>query len=152
MLVQEVIDIIKQMYLQGGVEICTKNEGISGHPASIYAWTLIQPDGDVITRVSDSIVDKPEIWLGHFDKVEQRIAILRKFRMLLKWISSSSILVLLLTAYSVWTAIGEGYLKVGISAFLGILLSVSLFLIRRLAGSILRGLIKRRLVRGLTAP
>lgn len=146
MFFRQLISLHRDLYLSGGIEVCTRFDNTSTSDPPLCAWTLIQPDGDIINKISREVLDQPDIWLRHLEHVEEKIAILRKFRSSLKWISVSSLPALILTGYTAWSVQGDILRMIMISAG-GSVFSISSLLVRFLAGSILRWYVRRKLVR-----
>lgn len=84
------LQLIKELYNTGGIVVFTQSEDVGASRSSICAWTLIQPDGDVITKVSSAVAANPACWAKHLENVERQVITLRRFRKLLQWISTSS--------------------------------------------------------------
>lgn len=135
--------IIKEMYIQGGIEICTRFDS-SSSDSPCCARTVIQPDGDVITKISAVVLTRPDDLRRHLENVKQRIAILRRFRIVLKCISSSSILTFLPTLYFGWIARDDVH-RMALIFAMGSVLSLLCLLVRLIAGFILRWYVKRKL-------
>ena len=146
MFFRKTIRVLREMYLCGGMEISTKYDDIPRSDSSICAWTLIQPDGDIINKISENALSQPETWNRHLANVEKKIDILRRFRRILKWVSVSSIPVLLSTAYAAWNTHENIYRLVVISAMGSVPGIISLF-VRPIAGCMLRWYIKRKLAK-----
>lgn len=143
MLFRQVVTLVKELYLHGGIEIYTRCDGISREDSSIGAQTLIQPDGDIITKVSENACFQPAIWQRHLENVEQKIFILQRFRRFLKWISFS-IPAFLSIAYAAWTAKREAvHFDLWDLVIIGSLFGFFLFLIRPFASFLLRWYIRR---------
>lgn len=150
MFFNEALYMIRKMYLTGGVEIVTRGPSDStamDTDLPIYAWTLIQPDGDVIYKVSDRVFAHPNVWQRHIQNVDQRIAVLRRFRGVLKWVSTVSLLTSLLAGYTSWRAVKEGDLITGVLAVGGFLLSIALVFFRFSISRLLRWHIRRRIMK-----
>lgn len=136
--------IIKEMYIHGGIEICTRFDS-SSSDSPCCARTVIQPDGDVINKISAVVLTRPDELSRHLENVKQRIAILRRFRVALKCISSSSILTFLPTLYFGWIA-RDDVCRMSLIFAMGSALSLLCLFVRLIAGFILRGYVKRKLV------
>ncbi len=134
---------MKEMYLQGGIEICTYFDNPSSH-SQLHAWTLIQPDGDVINKISEVILTRPDDLRRHFDNVKRKTATIRRFRIVLKGISSSSVLLLFPTLYFGWTAKDDVCRMISIFA-MGSVPGIFCLLIRFIAGFLLRWYVKQKL-------
>ncbi len=84
-------------FSNGGILICTPSHGSvedSGQPVQFLARTLIQPDGDVITHVSEEIRNQPEVWQNHIGRLRQAVSRLRWFHKFLLGIQLSGIAVM----------------------------------------------------------
>ena len=90
--------LVKELYLTGGIVVSTRLKNVDDSP--IYAWTLVQPDGDIISKVSRAIVANPSCWTKHLENVERQITTLRRFRKLLQWASTSSVPFFIGTGYA----------------------------------------------------
>lgn len=86
----QALQLIKELYHTGGIVVITRSEEVDASRSSICAWTLIQPDGDVITKVSSAVAANPAYWAKHLENVERQVTALRRFRKFLQWMSTSS--------------------------------------------------------------
>lgn len=130
------IKMIKEMYRSGGIVVSTQGDATASH-SRICAWTLIQPDGDVINKVSKAIVTNSNCWKKHLENVEQRVTTLRRFRKYLQWVSVSSAPIFMGVSYA--TLFHMENVSLALMAFVpGTILSISLFFIRTLIGLYLR--------------
>jgi hypothetical protein len=143
MLFHQLRTVIKEMYIWGGIGTCTHFDNPSSDIPH-YAWTLIQPDGDIINKISGVIFIRPDDLRRHLDNVKRKIAPIRRLRIVLKCISSSSILMPFPTLYFGWTAKDDVYRMISIFAC-GSVMSIFCLLIRLIAGFILRWYVKRKL-------
>jgi hypothetical protein len=74
----DLLHLVWELYAEGGVTITT-----SAHEGNaVLARTVIQPDGDVIVRVSDAARGDPAIWARHLADVTARLAPLGHLPML----------------------------------------------------------------------
>jgi hypothetical protein len=134
---QEAMSMLKEMYFRGGIEVCTTWDEKSETGLSLCAWTLIQPDGDLINKISEKVLSHHEIWARHLEKVEEKMGIVRRFRMLLKLASASSIPPLIFAGYSILSSAEKTFS--GIWAHAAVFLAgLLLFLLRPFIGILLR--------------
>ncbi|MCF6159181.1 MAG: hypothetical protein E3K32_11595 [wastewater metagenome] len=145
MFFRQLVSLLREMYLSGGVEVRTRFDNASISDPSLCAWTLIQPDGDIINKISERVLDQPDNWHRHLENVEQKMAILRRFRSSLKWISVSSIPFLISTGCTAWIFRENIRYMIIISAG-GTVFSISSLLVRFLTGCILQWYVRRKLI------
>lgn len=96
-----------RLYIDGGIEICTRHPTVIPAPLGqhpLLARTVIQPDADIVTYVSEKLVDTPEYWRMHLDNVRNEINSIRRLRLILKWSGPASLPPLLLGIYNVAAA------------------------------------------------
>jgi len=137
MFVQEAIRMLKEMYFRGGIEVCTPLDEKSETGLPLGVWTLIQPDGDVINKISNEAVSQPEVWIRHNEKLEEKVAILRRFRILLKLGPASSLPAILFAGYSILSSPEKTFSTVWPYAAV-FLAGFLLFLLRPLVSIMLR--------------
>jgi hypothetical protein len=79
------LNVLKQLFAEGGLEIRTPQQvgiapgGEDNQP--LLARTIIQPDGDVITFVSDAALYEEELWKAHVERITENIRQIRLIRM-----------------------------------------------------------------------
>ncbi len=86
---------LKELYLEGGIEISTSlltyGQEDQDKDQSLLARTIIQPDADVITYLSEEIEVYPNTWPRHLQDVEHRLRILKYLKSFLKYIKFLSL-------------------------------------------------------------
>lgn len=86
---------LKELYLEGGIEISTSlltyGQEDQDKNQSLLARTIIQPDADVITYLSEEIGVYPNIWPRHLQEVEQKLKALKRLKLFLKYIKCLSL-------------------------------------------------------------
>jgi hypothetical protein len=134
---QEAMSMLKEIYFRGGIEVCISADEKSETGPPLWAWTLIQLDGDLINKISEKILSHHEIWVRHLKKVEEKMGLLRRLRRLLKLASASSIPALIWASYSIWSSAEKTFS--GIWAYAAVFLAgLLLFLLRPFIGILLR--------------
>jgi len=117
------------LYARGGALVCSSRTNSAkdagcGNPA-IYARTLVQPDGDIITQISDYI--GREEWEAHCARLRAKLSAIHQLRMGIRWISTAGgylTLVQLLynlykqPAFWAWSELTYWYLIVTLVLFL----------------------------------
>jgi len=115
------LEALKELYLEGGIEISTSlltyGQEDQDKNQSLLARTIIQPDADVITYLSEEISVHPNIWPRHLQEVEQKLKALKRLKLFLKYTKCLSLPSLL------WAV--KALLK-GQTAFSAILFLISL--------------------------
>jgi hypothetical protein len=93
------IKALLELYRDGGILICTSSD-ISGGPpgrnsGEIIARTLIQPDCDVVTKVSEGIFAQGGLWEKHLSSVRYMIREVRLLRRAVKGLQLVAVVPLL---------------------------------------------------------
>ncbi|MDM8523909.1 hypothetical protein QUF80_11120 [Desulfococcaceae bacterium HSG8] len=78
------LEILRMLYSEGGIEICTASGMRDDQEENILLRTLIQPDADVITYVSEAAFEHADIRDEHQKKITDIIRSIRTLRISLK--------------------------------------------------------------------
>jgi hypothetical protein len=93
------INALLELYREGGILVCTSSDipgGDHGRSSGgIVARTLIQPDGDVVTKISERIHVQHGLWENHLSSVRHKILWLRLLRRTVKGLQLFSVVPLL---------------------------------------------------------
>jgi hypothetical protein len=125
--------ILKELFLNGGLEICTSRPGETPDCGDVnqrlFARTIIQPDGDVITFVDDAVFKQELLWKAHLNKMVEKIRQVRLIR------SSPALLVSFVSIISLPASVGSRGLEPIILGAAGalILLTGAIYLLSRRA-------------------
>lgn len=82
------IKALLELYREGGILVCTSSDVSGGLPrqydGETIARTLIQPDGDAVTKVSEGIFVQRGLWEKHLNRVEHKVRDVRLLRRAVK--------------------------------------------------------------------
>ncbi len=147
MFLQEAMRLLKEMFFRGGIEVVTSEDEKSETGLPLCAWTLIQPDGDLLNKISEKVLAHHEIWARHLEKVEEKIGIVGRFRMFLKLASAFSIPTLIFTGYSILSSAEKTFSGIWPHAA-GFIVGALLLLLRPFIGILLRRYMRKLIKSG----
>jgi hypothetical protein len=81
------------LYSEGAIIVCTPGEA---NGEDLLCRTIIQPDGDVITRSSPRILAQRDVWEEHLKKIKAKVYSIHRLGMVLKGMRFLSLPFLLL--------------------------------------------------------
>jgi hypothetical protein len=108
MFYREIFSVFTELYLKGGIEVCTFSESnVTRHgkdDSSLLIRTIIQPDGDVMTFLSERALREASFWEAHLDQIGDKIRKLRLLRIVPEMLVSliSSFLLLFTGIWHQW--------------------------------------------------
>ena len=84
------IDDLIELFASGGLTIITpevedEDRGRSIVPERSLIYSVIQPDGDFITRITQEACNQPTLWSNHLAEVQSRIEAIWGLRILLNF-------------------------------------------------------------------
>jgi len=141
-LFKDTVDTLVKFYSEGGIVVCTSSNSSGNDDCDenlpLLAKTVIQPDADVITHLSERILERPAAWQMHLDEIKGKIDSIYRLKFFLKWIKLLSI------PFTIWGGYNFYYAKLE-AVLLAIFLILLFLLVKPLAGFYFQQRLKREM-------